>query len=113
MSGQDLFHTCDDRRPAADDIEKHSAGGTVKFERADESGGLPIPVQDRGLAADALFNVAITLCHPYRVAGLVKQKRTLVVDTDLGWIRPCYLISVAELVLDILCKGSTSPQHES
>ena len=65
-------------------VEYHRRGHALESERADEGGGLPVPVRDRGAAAGAARRTAIAPGHFGRGAGLVDEDQLLGVEIGLG-----------------------------
>ncbi len=65
-------------------VEHHGRGHAVETERADEGGGLPMPVGHRRLATLAAPRPAMAPRHLGRGPGLIDEDQTLGFQIGLG-----------------------------
>ncbi len=64
-------------------VEHHGCGHALQPERADEGGGLPVPVRDRGAASGAAWRAAIGPGHLGRGTGLIDEDQPLRIEIGL------------------------------
>ena len=65
-------------------VEHHGRGHALEPERADEGGGLPVPMGHRRPATLAPWRPAITPRHLGRGAGLIDEDQPLRLQIGLG-----------------------------
>jgi hypothetical protein len=64
-------------------VEHHGGGHAREPECADEGGGLPVSVRNRGAASGAAWRTAIAPGHLGRGAGLIDEDQSLGIEIGL------------------------------